>query len=420
MLGECAASPGDVKTPPTLDSFGRAALWPTPMSAQPPMNFLDVDFYLSDPYDAYAWLRQHAPVWWDAANGFWVVTRHEDVSYISTRSDLFCSSQGYRPNVPGDPSLISLDPPRHTEVRRLINKGFTPRMVAQLEPHVRDIVGRTIDGIARAGHCDFVADVAMPLPMLVIAELLGYPQEDWQRLQHWSDDMNIGDSSHPLDKVIQAYEEFCAYHRPIAERKEASPGDDLISKLIFGEINGERLDADDVLRTALLLLVGGNETTRNTVAGAMLALMEHPAERARLIDHPERLPVAIEEFLRWVTPIMNFRRTATRDLELRGTTIKEGDQVIMIHSAANRDERAFANPDVFDVGRGQNPHLAFGVGTHFCLGANLARLEIRVMFEELLRRLPDMRLVPGVPVTRYPSTFIRGWSSMPVEFTPAA
>ena len=381
----------------------------------PPMNFLDVDFYCSDPYDAYAWLRRHAPVWWDEANGFWVVAKHADLTFVSTHPELFCSSEGYRPNVPGDPSLISLDPPRHTQMRRLINKGFTPRMVAQLEPHVRDIVTRTLDAVAARGACDFVEDVAVPLPMLVIADLLGYPQEDWRRLQHWSDEMNIGDASQPLDKVIAAYEAFCAYHEPIAAAKAANPGDDLISKLIQGEVDGERLDQDDVLRTALLLLVGGNETTRNTIAGAVLALSQHPEQQRRLVADPSLLPTAMEEFLRWVTPIMNFRRTATRDLELRGAHIKAGDQVIMLHGSANRDEEVFPDADVFDVGRDPNPHLAFGVGTHFCLGANLARLEIRVMFEELLRRFPDLHVPAGAEVVRYPSTFIRGWSSMPVE-----
>jgi cytochrome P450 family 142 subfamily A polypeptide 1 len=383
------------------------------------MDFLDVDFYCSDPYDAYAWLRRHAPVWWDEANGFWVVAKHADLTFVSTHPELFCSSEGYRPNVPGDPSLISLDPPRHTQMRRLINKGFTPRMVAQLEPHVRDIVTRTLDAIAPRGACDFVEDVAVPLPMLVIAELLGYPQEDWRRLQHWSDDMNIGDASHPLDKVLAAYEAFCAYHKPIAAAKAANPGDDLISKLIHGEVDGERLDEDDVLRTALLLLVGGNETTRNTIAGAVLALSRHPEQHRRLVEHPSLLPSAIEEFLRWVTPIMNFRRTATRDVELRGVRIEAGQQVVMLHGSANRDEEVFSDADVFDVGRDPNPHLAFGVGTHFCLGANLARLEIWVMFEELLRRFPDLRVPDDAEVVRYPSTFIRGWSSMPVVFTPS-
>jgi cytochrome P450 family 142 subfamily A polypeptide 1 len=385
-------------------------------SAPPPMNFLDVDFYLSDPWDAYAWLRREAPVWWDAANGFWVVTRHADVAYVSTHPELFCSSQGYRPNVGPDPSLISLDPPRHTETRRLINKGFTPRMVAQLEPHVRDIVTRTLDALPKSGACDFVTEIAMPLPMLVIAELLGYPQEDWRRLQHWSDEMNVGDASKPLESVIQAYQEFCEYHQPVAAEKAIRPSEDLISKLLVGEVDGHRLDADDVLRTALLLLVGGNETTRNTVSGAMLALSRHPAQRAALAADPAALPTAIEEFLRWVTPIMNFRRTATRDVELAGVRIREGEQVVMIHSSANRDESVWPDADVFDVRRTPNPHLAFGVGTHFCLGANLARLEIRVLFEELLRRFPEMHVPDDARVERYPSTFIRGWSAMPVVF----
>ena len=390
------------------------------MSTPPsPIDFLDVGFYVRDPYDAYAWLRREAPVWWDAANDLWAITRHEDVAFVSTHPEIFCSGEGYRPGMGGDPSLISMDPPAHTQLRRLINKGFTPRMVAQMERHVRDLVTRTVDAVAPRGTCDFVADVATPLPMLVIAELLGFPLDDWRRLQHWSDDMNVGDARHPLESVLKAYEEYCAYFAVIHAEKTARPGDDLVSKLIHSEVDGARLEYDDVLRTTLLLLVGGNETTRNTVAGAMLALIQHPEERAKLIGHPERLPVAVEEFLRWVTPIMNFKRTATRDYELRGTTIRAGQQVLMLHGSANRDETVFDRADVFAVTREPNPHLAFGVGTHFCLGANLARLEIRVMFEELLRRLPDVRLVPGADVVRYPSTFIRGWSAMPVEYTPA-
>jgi cytochrome P450 family 142 subfamily A polypeptide 1 len=354
-------------------------------------------------------------VWRDEANGFWVVTRHEDLAFVSTHPELFCSGQGYRPNVGPDPSLISQDPPRHTEIRRLINKGFTPRMVSQMEDAIRREVRTTVDAVAPRGHCDFVHDVAMPIPMLVIADLLGYPRDDWRRLQKWSDDMTIGDASQPLEGAMRAYQEFCEYHVPIAARRRAEPGDDLVSKLQQGG-----LDDDEVLRTALLLLVGGNETTRNTLAGAILALSQHPAQYRLLRENPRILPTAIEEFLRWVTPIMNFRRTATRDQTLRGVRIAEGDQVVMIHSSANRDEAVFEHPDVLDLRRDPNPHLAFGVGTHFCLGANLARLEIRCVFEELLRRLPDLHVPDGAAVERSPSTFIRGWTRMPVEFTPAA
>jgi cytochrome P450 family 142 subfamily A polypeptide 1 len=390
---------------------------PTP---PPPtdLDFIDVGFYGRDPYDAYAWLRKHAPAYWHEANDLWAITRHEDVAFVSTHPELFCSGEGYRPGVGPDPSLISTDPPRHTQIRRLINKGFTPRMVAQMEPHVRELVAHTLDGVVGRGTCDFVEDVAVPLPMLVIAELLGLPREDWRRLQHWSDDMNVGDARHPLDSVLKAYSEYCEYFEGVHAEKSVRPGEDLISRLIHADVDGERLDYDDVLRTTLLLLVGGNETTRNTVAGAMLALIEHPAGRARLAADPARIATGVEEFLRWVTPIMNFKRTATRDVVLGGQTIRAGQQLLLLYGAANRDEKVFARPEAFDVSRDPNPHLAFGVGTHFCLGANLARLEIRVMFEALLRRLPDIRLVPGAPPVRYPSTFIRGWSSIPVEFTP--
>jgi cytochrome P450 len=292
-------------------------------------------------------------------------------------------------------------------------------MVAQMEDHVRDIVTRTIDAVLPRGACDFVEDVAVPLPMLVIAELLGLPLEDWRQLQHWSDDMNVGNASSPLEKAMKAYVEYCEYFEKIYPQKLAHPGDDLISKLIHSEMDGERLGYDDVLRTTLLLLVGGNETTRNTIAGGLLAFLEHPEQWRRLVADPARLAMAIEEMLRYVTPIMNFRRTATCDVELGGQTIRAGQSVLILHSSANRDETVFADPGRFDIGRDPNPHLAFGIGTHFCLGANLARLEIRVMYEELIRRLPDVRLVPGAAVTRYPSTFIRGWSSMPVEFRAA-
>lgn len=392
----------------------------TGMTARPEnLDFLDVGFYTSDPFDTYAWLRRHAPVFHDDKNDFWVVSRYEDLVHVSTHPELFCNGQGYRPNMGPDPSLISTDPPRHTEIRRLINKGFTPRMTARLEPDIRDIVRRTLDAVARRGECDFVDEVAVPLPMLVIAELLGFPQDDWRRLQHWSDDMNVGDASHPLDAAMVAYQEYCAYFEPIWAAKRAEPADDLISKLIAGEVGGQRLDYDDVLRTTLLLLVGGNETTRNTIAGGLLALIDHPDQYAALAADRSRVPTAVEEILRWVSPIMNFRRTTTRDVVLRGVPLRAGEQVVMLHGSANRDEDVFPRAGEFDTARTPNPHLAFGIGTHFCLGANLARLELRVMFEELLPRLRDVRLAPGTTPTRYPSTFIRGWSSMPIVFAPA-
>jgi cytochrome P450 family 142 subfamily A polypeptide 1 len=385
------------------------------------LDFLDVDFYLRDPWDAYRWLRREAPVFWHERNQLWAVSRHADVTFVSTHPELFCSSAGYRPGVGPDASLISLDPPRHTQLRRLINKAFTPHLVSQMEFNVRRTVTRTIDAVAERGRCDFVRDIAMPVPMLVITELLGFPRTDWPLLQQWSDDMNAGDASQASEAAMIAYQEWCEYFDEILTTRMATgrPGNDLVGKLMEARVDGERLRPDDIQRTALLLLVGGNETTRNTVAGGMLALMEHPEQRVRLDARTMPLWIAVEEFLRWVTPIMNFRRTATRDVELRGRRIQAGQQVLMLHSSANRDEDVWDDADVFDVYRDPNPHLAFGVGTHFCLGANLARLEIRILLEELLERLPDLRLAPGAEVERYRSTFIRGWSRMPVEYTPA-
>jgi cytochrome P450 family 142 subfamily A polypeptide 1 len=290
-----------------------------------------------------------------------------------------------------------------------------------MEFAVRRIVASTIDKIAEQGQCDFAREIAMPVPMLVISDLLGFPRTDWKLLQQWSDDMNAGDASQAGEAAMIAYQEWCEYFDEILSAKIVSGrrGSDLVSKLMDARIDGERLQPDDIQRTALLLLVGGNETTRNTVAGALLALSEQPEQWARLRANTQPLWIAVEEFLRWVTPIMNFRRTATRDVELRGQKIRAGQQVLMLHGSANRDEDVWSDADVFDVHRDPNPHLAFGIGTHFCLGANLARLEIRIIFEELLERLPDIHLVNGAEVTRYPSTFIRGWSKMPVEFTPA-
>jgi len=403
----------------SVDSPVASALAATCVAtATVPPDFLDVGFYLSDPFAAYARLRRDAPVYWHEANNLWAITRYADVVFISTHPDVFCSGKGYRPGMGGDASLIATDPPRHTVIRRLIHKGFTPRMVAEMEGHIREIVTRTIDAVAPRGQCDFVEDIAGRVPMLVIAELLGFPLEDWRRLQHWSDDMTIGDAGHPLDVAVKAYGEYCEYFEAIHANKRACAREDLVSKLIHAEIDGERLGYEDVLRTTLLLLVGGNETTRNTIAGGLLALLEHPDQWQRLIADPSCLPIAVEEMLRWVTPVMNFCRTATRDFELRGQMIRAGQQVLMLYSSANRDESEFPEPDIFDTERDPNPHLAFGIGPHFCLGANLARLEVRVMYEELLGRLPDIHLTPGAPVTRYPSTFIRGWSAMGVEFRP--
>jgi cholest-4-en-3-one 26-monooxygenase len=316
--------------------------------------------------------------------------------------------------------MLNMDPPQHTKYRRLVNQGFTPRMVAALEPHVRDICRRIVDRIAGAGRGDFVTDVAAELPLQVIAELLGVPHEDRHKVFEWSNRLvGFDDPEYrtSLEDGKIAAAGMWGYANELALARRACPRDDLVSVLMRAAVDGEALSEQEFDSFFLLLAVAGNETTRNLISGGMLALLEHPAERARLHADPALLPTAVEEMLRWVTPVTHFRRTATRDTQLRGQAICEGDKVVVFYASANRDESVFADPDRFDVGRTPNEHVAFGFGEHYCIGTTLARLEIRVMFEELLARLPDLELAG--PVARLRSNFLNGIKHMPVRFTPA-
>ncbi|MFN8628594.1 MAG: cytochrome P450 [Candidatus Binatia bacterium] len=402
------------------------------------LDLLDPALYQGDPHPTFAWLRQHEPVCWDARHGVWLVTKYADVAYVSKNHEIFCSGQGIRPNSNRKAGLITMDEPRHSEMRRLVNRGFTPRMVSRLEPHMREIVTECIDGVAALGACDFVPTLAVPLPMLVIAELLGVRTEDRERFRVWSDAIAAQDGqpdgSVPVLEAQQAVAEYAAYLTDIIEDRRRNPCDDLISVLTHafdegrlsadltqmasGEADYTQMANDELLGMLVLLLAAGNETTRNALSGGILALSQHVAEYDKLRAHPELLPSAIEEILRWSTPVINFRRTATRDTELGGQRIREGDQVVIFYSSANRDEDVFADADRFRIERSPNEHLAFGIGNHFCLGANLARLEMRVMFEELLRRVPDIRLAPGATPVYTHSAVLRSVESLPVVFTP--
>jgi cytochrome P450 family 142 subfamily A polypeptide 1 len=392
---------------------------------QPEIDLLDGRFYAEDPFPAYAWLRRHAPVYFDEPRGLWGVALHEDVQRVSKDPELFCSSGSSRPDAPAIPSMINVDDPLHKRRRNLVNRGFTPRRVADHEPRIREICRSLIAKVAPHGRCDFVADIAAPLPMIVIGDMLGVEPEDRDRLLCWSDELIEGTSATAPALVRQAaaraFGEYAEYHRGVVANRRARPGDDLISVLVRAEIDGERLSDDELLQESLLILVGGDETTRHVISGGMEALIRHPDQRALLAREPARIPVAVEEMLRWVTPIQNMNRTATRDVELRGQPIRKGDKVLLLYSSANRDERVFDAPERFDAARDPNPHLAFGgYGTHHCLGASLARLELRVMFEELLAALPDLELASPAPLPLRPSNFIVGIQSMPVLFTPRA
>jgi cholest-4-en-3-one 26-monooxygenase len=291
--------------------------------------------------------------------------------------------------------------------------------VARLEPHIREIAANIIDAVAPKGRCDFVTDIAAELPLQVIAEMMGVPVADRQALFNWSnrligqDDPEYGITA---DDAKRASLEVYMYANQLAVERRKQPGDDLISVLLNAEVDGERLTEMEFNVFFMLLMVAGNETTRNLISGGMLSLIQHPDQWACLRRDTSLISTAVDEMLRWVSPVMSFRRTATRDTEIRGQKIREGDKLLMFYGAANRDEEIFPDADRFDVGRTPNDHLAFGIGEHFCLGASLARLEIRVMFEELLRRLPDIELAG--PVARLRSNFINGIKHMPVAFTP--
>jgi cholest-4-en-3-one 26-monooxygenase len=318
--------------------------------------------------------------------------------------------------------MLNMDPPLHTRYRRLVNKGFTPRMVRDLEASIHRSADAIIDRVSAAGQADFVTDLSAELPLQVIAELLGVPPEDRQKMFDWSNRMVGGeDPEYQLqaDMATNAAMELYAYASELFGQKQIDPHADLMSVLTTVEVEGERLSPMELELFFLLLTVAGNETTRNLTSGAMQAFFDHPDQWERLRDNRSLLPLAVEEMLRFVTPVMNFRRTAMSDTELSGTKIRRGDKVVFYHSSANRDEDVFGNPGRFDVGRDPNPHIAFGGGgPHFCLGANLARLEIRVMFEHLLDRLPDIH--QAGTAERLQSQFINGVKHLPVAFTPTA
>lgn len=386
-------------------------------------DLLDGTWYAGQPYDDWAWMREHAPAYWDERNRVWALTRHDDVLAVEKDPETFSSHRAPRPHGMHLPMMISMDPPEHSRRRKLVSRGFTPRRVRELEPKVRAICTRIIDRIAPEGECDFVWDVAAPLPLLVIADLLGFPPDAYDDLLRWSDDLIRATTADPPPEVAQAGADAMLAFREfqlgvIADRRARPPQGDLVSVLCHAEIGGERLDDESIINESLLILIGGDETSRHVLTDGMLALFEHPDQLAIMRDDPRSIERGVEELLRWVSPVKNMSRTVTRDVEVHGRTMHAGDQVILMYPAANRDPSVFADPERLDVRRDPNPHLAFGFGPHFCMGASLARLELNVMFGELFRRLPDLHLA-GDPGPRRVSNFISGPEAMPVAFTPA-
>jgi cytochrome P450 family 142 subfamily A polypeptide 1 len=390
----------------------------------PEIRLLDGAWYQREPLEHYRWMRERAPVYWDPQGQIWGVNLHEDVMAVSRQPELFSSAAGSRPEPGGNvPSMINMDDPEHKRRRNLVNRGFSPRRLQEHEVRIRAIVTGLIDAVAARGRCEFVREIAAPLPMIVIGDMLGVRPEDRGRLLRWSDEMlrsSGSDAPEDREAAMRAAGEYAQYLREvIRDRRSRPPQDDLVSILVHAEIDGERLDDEALLHESLLILVGGDETTRHVITQGMEALIRHPDERRKLLRDPSAIPGAVEEMLRWVSPIKNMNRTATRDVELRGQKLRRGDRLLLLYASANRDERAFERPERFDVERSPNPHVAFGgYGTHHCLGASLARLELRIAFEELLRRLPDLELESAGPLPLRRNNFIVGIEEMPVAFTP--
>jgi cholest-4-en-3-one 26-monooxygenase len=403
----------------------------------PDIGFSDIDltdskaFVAGVPHEWFSFLRKNAPVWWHeeaAGPGFWAVTGYEDCNTVNRDYGLFSShAQGTylfdmdkELLVQQQLIMLNMDPPIHTRYRRLVNKGFTPRVVNELHDRIHAATDTIIDEVIERGHADFVTEISAELPLVVIAELLGVPHEDRHRMFDWSNQMIGSDDPeyrNTEDVTEVASMELYAYASKLFAQKRIDPHEDLMSVLTGVELEGEHLSDLELELFFLLLTVAGNETTRNLISGAMVAFFDHPDQWELLRQDRTLIPSAIEEMLRYVTPVMNFRRQSTAPTELSGQAIKADEKVVFFHISANRDDTVFENPQRFDITRKPNPHIAFGGGgPHFCLGANLARMEIRVMFEHILDRMPDIHLAGKVD--RLQSSFINGVKHIPVAFSP--
>ena len=388
------------------------------------INLLDGAFYGREPHDAYAWMRANAPVYYDEVNDLWAAASYAAVKAASVDTEAFSSAQGIRPKFPQLPMMIDFDAPEHVRRRRLVSEGFTPKRVRAMEDNLRSVCDTLIDNVCEKGSCDFVKDIAAPLPIIVIGDMLGVAPADRDDLLRWSDDMLKAQGSPDpalMDGATTAFVEYTQYINPVFEdRRARGATDDLVGVLCHAEIDGDSLDDDSLIHETLLILIGGDETTRHVISGGVEELLTHPDQQAQLAADPALMPAAVEEMLRWVSPIKNMARTATRDVELEGATISAGQEIILLYPSANRDAAVFEKPDDFDIHRSPNPHMAFGFGAHFCLGNQLARLELKVMVDRLLARLPDLHLtVERDALPRREANFISGIEEMPVAFSPS-
>ena len=382
------------------------------------LDLMEPATHAGEPWQMYDWIRDNEPLYWDSHNAVWCVSRYDDVVKVAKDPDTFTSSEGNVPGLPPDPSFINIDGPVHVARRKLVRNRFAPKAIAKLEDHIRASVIELLDEAGEDGHTEFLEDVAARLPMRVIADMCGIPREMHDQCRAWLD-VFCGGGNGPkfvTDEVNENFFGFAAYHFQLVEERKAEPKDDLLSMWVNATVDGQPLEEEALLFEHTMMIVGGSETTRNAISGGLYQLLMNPEAMAHLRTHPEDIPNAAEEMLRWVSPFIRMSRTATKDVEWYGKTIKEGEEIMMLYPAANRDPSKYAHPNTFDIHRSfKNSVLSFGYGKHFCLGARLARVEMRILFEELLKRWDNIAL-DGEPVWAE-SSFIRGIVQLPLTFT---
>jgi cytochrome P450 family 142 subfamily A polypeptide 1 len=392
-------------------------------TTKPDVDLADGDFYAdrSAAREVYRWMRANEPVFRDR-NGLAAATTYQAVIDAERNPELFSNAGGIRPDQDALPMMIDMDDPAHLLRRKLVNAGFTRKRLKVQNESIGALCDILIDAVCERGECDFVRDIAAPLPMAVIGDMLGVLPDEREMFLKWSDEMMVGLSSTVSEADMQVtMEAFVAYNdytRSKIEQRRAEPTEDLISVLVHAEVDGERLSDDDILQETLLILVGGDETTRHTISGGTEQLIRHRDQWDLLQENPDLLPSAIEEMLRWTSPLKNMCRTLTADTEFHGTQLHQGEKMMLMFESANFDEVVFGDPDNFRIQRDPNSHLAFGFGTHFCLGNQLARIELVNMTSRVLQRLPDLRFASDAELPRRPANFVSGLESMPVKFTP--
>jgi cytochrome P450 family 142 subfamily A polypeptide 1 len=385
----------------------------------PEIDLVSGAFWGRNPHDELTWLRENAPIYWDGQ--VWGIASHAELKYVSLHPELFCNSGGIRPDNAGMPMMIDQDGNEHKRRRQMVNRGFTPRRLSDSVDRINALCERIIDGVSDRGQCDAVGDLAAWLPMHVIGDMLGFPESERATLLKWSDDMlcALVGTADPerLVPAAEAYAGFRDFASAAIEDRRGTPGDDLVSLLVAGGGDGGELNVEDVIHDALLILIGGDETTRHVISGGLYQLLLNPAAKQTLVDDPSQIPRAVEEMLRWVSPIKNMARTVVEDTDVGGQRLKAGDKLLLLYPSANRDASVFDDPFRFDIARTPNDHVAFGLGTHFCLGNNLARLELVCFFETLLRRVPDIELADAAEPAYRAANFVSGYESMPVRFS---